>query len=175
VADFVAFVFRLSPDMLAATFRARYEKLPTAPRRKKGQEENRRSLVYEWISTIDKDRLAETAMLQIAKVTDDIVLQWFAGFKGKKGSTPSKSVFGIAQSALVDLFKRHGETFPEKFYDYFGIVGRIKPWSPRSWSRGCAWTTLGLLQHVRGVFLVVRTGSPTDSKMRDIAHGEMSG
>jgi hypothetical protein len=128
VADFVAFVFRLSAEVLAPLFRALYEKLPAASRRKRGQEGNRRSLVYEWISKIDKDKLAETAMLQIAKVTDDIVLQWFAGFKGKKGSTPSKSVFGIAQSALVDLFKRHGETFPEKFY---GNINDVKKGAQR--------------------------------------------
>jgi hypothetical protein len=64
---------------------------------------------------------------------------------------------------------------PKKVTDHFGIVGRIKPWNPRSWTRGCAGTTLGLLQHVRGAFLVLRTGSPTDSKMRDVAHGEMPG
>ncbi len=71
--------------------------------------------MFDRIGKIDKDNLAETAMLQVDRITDDIVLQWFAEFKGKGGSTPSKSVFGIAQGALVDLFKRHGKTFPEAF------------------------------------------------------------
>ena len=114
--DFLAFLFRTSPDTLAPSFREAYEKLPPAARRKKGQEETRRTFVYDRIGKIDKDNLANTAMLQVERITDDIVLQWFAEFKGKKGSTPSKSVFGTGQSALVDLFKRHGKTFPETFY-----------------------------------------------------------
>ncbi len=128
VSDFVTFLFRVSPDTLVLSFREAYEKLPPAARRKKGQQENRRSFVYERIGKIDKDNLAETAILEIERITDDIVLQWFAEFKGKKGSTPSKSVFGIAQSALVDLFKRHGATFPEKFY---GNINDVKKGAQR--------------------------------------------
>ncbi|MEZ0209060.1 MAG: hypothetical protein ACAH17_02710 [Candidatus Paceibacterota bacterium] len=116
IADFVTFLFRTSPDALAPSFREAYEKLPPAARRKKGQQETRRSFVYEQFSNVDKDNLAETAMLDVEKVTEDLVLQWFAAFKGRGGSTPSKSVFGVSQSALVDLFKRHGKMFPEGFY-----------------------------------------------------------
>jgi hypothetical protein len=116
IASFVKYAREAAPDTLAEDFVAGYEDIPEDEKRRRG-EQSRRDYVVERVGLVDKDNLEETALLNIGNITEDIVLQWFAGFKGRGGSTPHKSVFGSAQSALVDLYKRHGETFPEEFYN----------------------------------------------------------
>ena len=112
ITDFVGFLFRVKPDVLTEGFRRVYEQLPESSRRRKGQERTRRSFVFDSVLGVDKQRLEETAMLRFDRVTEDVVLQWLADFKGRGRTTPSKSVYGIAQSALGDLYRRHGMTFP---------------------------------------------------------------
>ena len=116
IASFVKYTCEAAPDTLAEDFMAGYEEIPEDVKRRRG-EQSRRDYVVERVGLVDKDNLEETALLNIGNMTEDIVLQWFAGFKGRGGSTPHTSVFGSAQSALVDLYKRHGETFPEGFYN----------------------------------------------------------
>jgi hypothetical protein len=62
-------------------------------------------------------------------VTEDVVLQWLSEFKGKKGSMPSKSVYGTAQSALGNLFRQHGVTMPD---DIMSGVGEVKKGAQRA-------------------------------------------
>jgi hypothetical protein len=96
------------------------------PEKVKRRERSRRDYVLERVAEVDKDNLEDTAVLKIDNITEDIVLQWIAGFKGRGGSTPHKSVFGSAQSALVDLYKRHGQAFP-----YYGGIGDIRKGAKR--------------------------------------------
>jgi hypothetical protein len=92
------------------------------PQKKKRGQKTRRDFVIEQIGLVDKDRLAETALFDTANISEDMVTQWLAEFKGKRGATPHKSVFGSAQSALVDVYKRHGAVFPQAFYGSIGDV-----------------------------------------------------
>jgi hypothetical protein len=64
----------------------------------------------------------ETALLRTELVTEEVVLQWLSQFKGKKGTTPSRSVFGTAQSALGNLFRLHGVKMPEHIMSGVGDV-----------------------------------------------------
>jgi hypothetical protein len=116
IVDFVSFLHQSHPNVLVEAFRGVFETLPNAARKRKNQPQNRRSFVIERLFAVDKEHLLDTAIIHTDNVTEDVVLQWFAEFKGRGNTTPSKSVFGIAQSALVDLWKRHGKSFPEEFY-----------------------------------------------------------
>ncbi len=113
IMSFVSFVRKHKADVLTQRFTEGYDRIPE---KKQRGVKSRRDYVAEQISLVDKDRVAETGILRIDNVTEDVVLQWLSEFKGRKGATPHKSVYGSAQSALVDLFKRHGTAFPEAFY-----------------------------------------------------------
>jgi len=117
IADFISFLHRQHPDLLVQGFKLEYEALSDSSRRKRGQQMTRRSFVAEKVLAVDKERLDAKAIVHLDRVTEDIVLMWLAGFKGRGGkTTPSKSVYGIAQSALVDLYKRHGVLLPAAYY-----------------------------------------------------------
>lgn len=51
---------------------------------------------------------ADTPVLNVGAVEDDSIAQWYATFRGKEGSTPSKSVFVTATSALGWFWRQHG-------------------------------------------------------------------
>jgi hypothetical protein len=121
VATFVSFLCKTNPQVLRDGFRRGYDEIVEPQKKKRGQK-TRRDYVIEQIGLVDKDRLAETAILDTASITEDMVTQWLAEFKGKRGATPHKSVFGSAQSALVDLYKRHDAIFPQAFYGSIGDV-----------------------------------------------------
>jgi hypothetical protein len=126
IASFVAFVAANNPNVLRQGFKDGYLALPEGKVRR--SEKSRRQYVIECVGLLDRSSLEATAILLTDRVTEDIVLQWFAEFKGKKGATPSRSVFGSAQSALADLFKRHGVPLPEAFY---GGIGDVKKGAQR--------------------------------------------
>lgn len=119
IAHFVHFLLeemRNGRDGLTNRFLEGYEAIPAAANKRKKQY-TRRDYVIEQVAQIDRANLADTGVIRSEVITLDFVTQWLATFKGRNGSTPSKSVYGSAQSALVDLFKRHGAVFPQEFYD----------------------------------------------------------
>jgi hypothetical protein len=119
ILSLIEFLRKAYPDLLRERFKTAYDALSKEKRR---GEKSRRELVVESIEQLDKNRIEATGILHMEQITEDVVLQWFAEFKGKKDTTPSRSVFGTAQSALVDLYKRHGVPFPREFYGGMGDV-----------------------------------------------------
>lgn len=108
VTRFVTYLLVHAPAALAEWFRQRAAELPDKRAGSKG-ELTRRQYVADCISKVDTRRLGSTGLLNFAHVTADTVLHWMAEFKGRDGSTAHKSAFGGSQSALVDLWKRHGQ------------------------------------------------------------------
>lgn len=116
ITRFCSYLLATRPAALVERFRADFAALPDLKRPRKGAT-TRRMHVTKCVAEVDEARLDDTGMLQFAEITKDVVLEWMAEFKGKNGSAPHKSSFGSSQSALVDLWKRHGQTFPKSFYD----------------------------------------------------------
>jgi hypothetical protein len=110
---FIEYVLQFYPQVLVDDFKRRYEALPL--KAKKGQE-SRRSFLHKMHGLVEKSD-ATTFILKTELITEKIVGEWLAGFKGKHDSTPAKSVFGVAQSALVDLFKKQGSVLSPALYD----------------------------------------------------------
>lgn len=111
--NFVDFLLANKPEALVESFRREYEQTST---KKVNRRVPRRELVTKRLARVNVASLEATGMVKLDLITEDLVLQWFATHKGKNESTPSKSVFGTGQSALVELFKRHGSALPERFY-----------------------------------------------------------
>jgi hypothetical protein len=116
IVDFVSFLHQSHPNVLVKVFRGVFETLPNTARKRKNQLQNRRFFVIKRLFAVDKERLLDTTIIYTDNITKDVVLQWFAEFKGRGNTILSKSVFRIAQSTLVDLWKRHGKSFPKEFY-----------------------------------------------------------
>ncbi len=114
--NFVEFVLLAYPVVLIEGFKASFEVLPVKTPKGTGAK-NRRAFVKERLDLLDPNNLGVTALVKTELISEAIVGEWLAGFRGKNGTTPSKSVYGMAQSALVDLFKRHGATFPPRIYE----------------------------------------------------------
>lgn len=116
ITRFFNYLLQARPAALVERFQAVFGQLPDQPRPRKGVT-TRRMHVTKCVADVNEARLEETGILRFEQIDKDLVLEWMAEFKGKSGSAPHKSVFGSAQSALVDLWKRHGQTFPKSFYD----------------------------------------------------------
>jgi hypothetical protein len=117
--NFLEYALEACPEVLFDRFREGFCALPHLAKGKRSKKgvEGRREFLKRFMSSIDVSRLAETGVIKVELITEKIVGEWLAGFKGKNDTTPSKSVYGMAQSALVDLFKKHGATFPQRIYD----------------------------------------------------------
>jgi hypothetical protein len=124
VLSFVTFAGKNFPDVLRQAFKDGFNKVSGG----KDETKKRRKFVVEYMARVQKGR-EETALLNTELVTEDVVLQWLSEFKGKKGSTPSKSVYGTAQSALGNLFRQHGVTMPD---DIMSGVGEVKKGAQRA-------------------------------------------
>ncbi len=117
--NFVEYVLEACPLVLFDRFSEGYKALSPVAKGKRSKKGviGRREYLKQFVDGIDASRLAETGVINVELITENIVGEWLAGFKGKNETTPSKSVYGMAQSALVDLFKKHGSIFPQKIYD----------------------------------------------------------
>lgn len=83
-------------------------------------ESEQRDIVERLLETIDRNDVPGTGLIRFPNVEVDDIEEWFSEFEGRNGATPSKSVFGSAKCALQDLWKRHGEPFPDEFKESIG-------------------------------------------------------
>ena len=91
------------------------------------QRQTKKTFLKEKLASVDPGN-QQTHVLVFANVTEKLICEWLAGFKGKYGATPSFTVYGTAQSAVVDLFKRHRVDFPSAF---FAAIKEVKKGAKR--------------------------------------------
>lgn len=116
VLRWLDYMVETKPDAIVPRVRDGLAAIPIPNPNSRRAVKARKEFVSQCIKAVRKDRLDETGMLVFDQIKEDDVVLWMTGFRGRNDSTPHTSSFGSAQSALADLWKRHGLTLPDTFY-----------------------------------------------------------
>jgi hypothetical protein len=120
--NFVEYVLEACPLVQFDRFSEGYRALSPVAKGKRSKKGviGRREYLKQFVDGIDASRLAETGVINVELITENIVGEWLAGFKGKNETTPSKSVYGMAQLLIcsrntVPYFRKRFTTQSKTF------------------------------------------------------------